>query len=76
MNSVDKFTFFTSAFTAFVIFFGGSMIVVLVAGKPTPWQIATAAMLGAVGASKDMRSQLKLPPINGNGSNEPPTIGK
>lgn len=55
-------TVIISAFTAFTIAAGGSLGVVIVAGKPTPYQIAAAVILGLVVAAKDTRSLLKLPP--------------
>ena len=60
-----------SAVTAFIIAFTGSMIVVLVGGKPTTWQILTALGVGLAVAAKDTRSLLKLPPVNTNDSNKP-----
>lgn len=55
-----------SFLTAFAIAAGGSMVVVFVGGKPTPWQIASAITLGLIVAAKDTRSLLKLPPVDPN----------
>jgi hypothetical protein len=61
-------TIIVSAITAFIIAFTGSMIVVLVGGKPTPWQILTALGVGLAVSAKDTRSLLKLPPVNNDDS--------
>jgi len=52
-----------SFFTAFVIAAGGALGVVIVGGKPSPWQVVAAVTLGLVVAAKDTRSLLKLPPL-------------
>lgn len=57
-------TIIISAITAFVIAFTGSMVVVLVGGKPTLWQALTAVGVGLAVAAKDTRSLMKLPPVD------------
>ena len=59
-----------SALTAFIIAGGGAVVVVNGSGfdmNTTSWVLA--AILGAVSAAQDIRSQLKLPPVQG------PTFG-
>lgn len=56
-------TIIVSAFTAFIIAAVGSLVVVLVGGKPSIWQVLTAVGLGLAVAAKDTRSLLKLPPV-------------
>lgn len=57
-----------SAFTAFCITGGGAVGVALVASgnkmNREAWILAAAA--GLVSAAKDIRSLLRLPPVNGN----------
>lgn len=60
-----------SAFTAFCISAGGSMIVALVTNKGimpdvTIW--ALAIIIGLVSAAKDIRSLLQLPPVKTDNS--------
>lgn len=61
-----------SAVTAGVIAMGGALGVVLVGDKPTLWQFLAALVLGIVVAAKDIRSQLQLPPVEGDAV-KPPT---
>ena len=71
-----NWTALVSISTAFVLGFGGSIGVVLVATKGSmpdaPTWIA-ALVLGATTAAKDLRSLFKLPPINGSSTPERPT---
>lgn len=58
-----------SAATAFTISAGGAIVAVVGSGNnlnATAWAIALT--FGAMSAAKDVRSLLKLPPVNGNGS--------
>lgn len=60
-----------SAFTAFAITAGGSLLVLLASnGKAalnaTAWIIS--GVVGIVAAAKDVRNLLQLPPVSGNGS--------
>ena len=64
----------SSAITAFLIVAGGALGVVFVGGKPSSYQIAAAAVLGAVSAAKDYRSTMKLPPVKTNGGDTQPPI--
>lgn len=69
---IKKAMVLISAFTAFNISFWGSIGVALIALKGemphvTVWLVALA--VGIVSASKDIRSLLKLPPVNGNNGN-------
>lgn len=62
-------TIWVSAATAFIIAAGGALGVVVASGNIINWQaIVASAALGAVTAAKDIRSSLRLPPINGNGN--------
>lgn len=60
---MNKALVIISAVTAFVIAFGGALVVVMVGGKPTIWQVGVALLLGLGVAAKDTRSLLKLPPV-------------
>lgn len=63
-----------SAFTALVITGGGALGIAFTATKGAAFDKEVwilAAILGAVSAAKDIRSQLKLPPpSNGTGNTE------
>lgn len=63
---MNKATIIISALTAFIIATVGSLVVVLVGGKPTLWQVISAVGLGLGVAAKDTRSLLKLPPVEGS----------
>lgn len=62
-----------SAITAGIIAAGGALGVVLVGDQPTLWQLLAAVVLGLVVAAKDIRSQLQLPPVEGDGKPKPPS---
>jgi hypothetical protein len=62
---MNKAMVFLSGFTAFIITACGALGVVLVGNKPSLLQIGAAVALGAVAGAKDIRSLLKLPPVEG-----------
>ncbi len=50
--------------TAFLITAGGALGIAAIAGEPTKWQIISALVLGLIAGAKDVRSLLKLPPVD------------
>jgi len=62
---MNKAIVIISFFTAFLIAAGGALGIAAIGGEPSKWQIIAAVVLGLITGAKDVRSLLKLPPVDG-----------